>query len=213
MGEHVSHETERVSIHTNKHAKKEEQVAKQDYEGKYTHPEMREQIKEEIKASDKGGKKGQWSARKSQLLTQEYEKRGGGYKGEKGESQKNLEKWTEEEWQTKEDDADARQDDGETKRYLPKKAWENMNEEEKVETDKKKREGSRQGRQYVQNTDEAKQARKEAALPLRDYDDLSVEEVEKKIQGLSNDDVEALLDYEKDHKNRKTLVETLEDRL
>jgi len=31
-------------------------------------------------------------------LTQEYEKRGGGYKGEKDDSQKNLERWTEEEW-------------------------------------------------------------------------------------------------------------------
>jgi hypothetical protein len=112
-------------------------VAKQNYEEKYTHPELREKVKEEIKASDKGGKEGQWSARKSQLLTQEYEKRGGGYKGEKGQSQKNLEEWTEEEWQTKEGEADARQDGGETKRYLPKKAWENMSEEEKEETEQK----------------------------------------------------------------------------
>ena len=52
-------------------------MAKQEYEEKYTHPELRERIKEEIKASDKGGKEGQWSARKSQLLTQEYEKQGG----------------------------------------------------------------------------------------------------------------------------------------
>jgi hypothetical protein len=34
-------------------------VAKQDYEEKYTHPQLREKIKEEIKASDKGGKEGQ----------------------------------------------------------------------------------------------------------------------------------------------------------
>src|SRR5829696_1468369 len=149
-------------------------MARQDYEDKYTHPELREEIKEEIKTSDKGGKEGQWSARKSQLLTQEYEKRGGGYKGE---SQKNLEKWTEEEWQTSEGDAEARQD-GETKRYLPKKAWENMSEEEKEETERKKREGSKQGQQHVANTDEAKQARKEAAaLPLNHYDDLNIEEV------------------------------------
>src|SRR5215218_206094 len=159
-------------------------MAKQDYEDKYTHPGMRKQIKEEIKASDKGGEEGQWSARKSQLLTQEYEKRGGGYKGEKGESQKNLGKWTEEEWQTSEGDAEARQD-GETKRYLPKKAWENMSEVEKEETERKKREGSKQGQQYVANTDEAKQARKQAAtLPLKGYDDLGVEEVEKKAKDL-----------------------------
>ena len=188
-------------------------MAKQDYEEKYTHPELREEIKEEIKASDRGGKEGQWSARKSQLLTQEYEKRGGGYKGEKGESQKNLEKWTEEEWQTKEGDADARQD-GETKRYLPKGAWENMSEEEKEETERKKREDSNQGQQYVANTEEAKQARKEAAaLPLKDYDDLGVEEVERKTKGLSKHDIRNLLDYEKQHKNRKTLVEALDRQL
>ena len=185
-------------------------MAKQDYEEKYTHPELREQIKEEIKASDKGGEKGQWSARKSQLLTQEYEKQGGGYKGEKGQSQKDLEKWTEEEWQTREGEANAR-GEGETKRYLPKKAWESMSEEEKEETEEKKREGSKQGKQYVSNTDEAKQARKEAApLPLQNYDDLSVEDVENKAGGLSKDDIEDLLDYEKQHKNRKTLVEALE---
>jgi hypothetical protein len=188
-------------------------VANQDYDEKYTHPELREEIKEEIKASDKGGKKGQWSARKSQLLTQEYEKRGGGYKGEKGESQKDLEKWTEEEWQTREGDADARQD-GETKRYLPKKAWENMSEEEKEETERKKREGSKHGQQYAPNTDGAKQARKQAAaLPLKDYDDLGMEEVEKKAKGLSKNEIRDLLDYEKQHKNRKTLVEALDRKL
>ena len=189
-------------------------MAKQDYEEKYTHPELRERIKEEIKASDKGGKEGQWSARKSQLLTQEYEKQGGGYKGEKNQSQKDLEEWTEKDWQTKEGEADARQDNGETKRYLPKKAWENMNEEEKEETERKKREGSKQGQQYVSNTDEAKQARKEAAtLPLKGYDDLGVEEVEKKAKGLSKDEIQDLLAYEKQHKNRKMLVEALEGKL
>jgi len=188
-------------------------VAKKSYEEKYTHPELREEIKEKIKASDKGGKEGQWSARKSQLLTQEYEKRGGGYKGEKGQSQKNLEKWTEEEWQTKEGDTDARED-GETKRYLPKKAWENMSEEEREETEQKKREGSKKGQQYVSNTQEAKQARKEAAaLPLEGYDDLGVEDMKKKAKGLSKDDIQDLLDYEKQHKNRKTLVEALDRKL
>jgi hypothetical protein len=187
-------------------------MAKQDYEEQYTHPELREKIKEEIKASDRGGKKGQWSARKSQLLTQEYEKQGGGYRGEKGQSQKNLEQWTDEEWQTKEGDANARQD-GETKRYLPKKAWENMSEEEKEATEKKKREGSQQGQQYVSNTDEAKQARRDAQVPLNNYDDLTVDEIEKKIQGLSNEDIEKIRDYEKKHANRKTLLETLDGRL
>ena len=184
-------------------------MAKQDYEEKYTHPDLREKIKEEIKASDKGGEEGQWSARKSQLLTREYERQGGGYKGGKGQSQRDLEKWTGEEWQTKEGDANARKG-GETKRYLPKEAWENMSEEEKQKTDRKKREGSREGRQYVSNTDEAKQARKDAQVPLTDYDDLSVGEIEKKIQGFSKDDVAAVRNYEKNNKNRKTLIEKLD---
>ena len=187
-------------------------MARQDYEDKYAHPELREEIKEELKASDKGGKEGQWSARKSQLLTQEYEKRGGGYRGEKGESQKNLETWTEEEWQTREGDADAHQD-GETNRYLPKKAWENMTEGEKEETERKKREGSKKDQQYVPNTEEAKQACKEAALPLDDYHELGVEVVEKKAKGLSREEIQDLLDYEKQHKNRKTLVEALDRKL
>ena len=174
---------------------------------------MREEIKEEIKQSDKGGESGQWSARKSQLLTQEYEKRGGGYKGEQDESQKNLQQWTEEEWQTQDGDAQARGNE-ETARYLPKKAWKNMSEKEKQETEQKKREGSRQGQQYVENTDEAKQARDQAQqnLPLNDYDDLSVEEVKTKARGLSRDEVEEILTYERQHQNRKTLVESLQSR-
>lgn len=176
---------------------------------KYTHPDLREEIKEEIKASDKGGRPGQWSARKSQLLNREYEKRGGGYKGDKDENQKNLEKWTDEEWQTQEGDSRARSGD-ETARYLPKEAWEKMSDEEKGETEQKKREGSKQGQQHVANTEEAKQARKGSqAPPLKDYDDLSVEDVERKVRGLSREEIRELLDYEKRHKNRKTLVGSL----
>ncbi len=189
-------------------------MAKKEYEEKYTHPEMREEIKEEVKRSDKGGEPGQWSARKSQLLTQEYEKRGGGYKGERDEDQKNLEQWTKEDWQTREGEAEARKD-GETARYFPKKAWENMGEEEKRATERRKREGSRQGQQYVGNTEKAKQAREQARrdLPLNDYDDLSVEEVEARIQGLPEETVEEVLSYDKQHKNRKTLVESLRRRI
>ena len=189
-------------------------MAKKSNEEKYTDPELRERIKEEIKQSDKGGKEGQWSARKSQLLAREYEKRGGGYKGEKDDSQKHLEKWTEEEWQTQEGDANARQKDGETKRYLPKKAWENLSEEEKRETEERKREGSREGQQYVSNTGEAKRARKAAsAEPIEGYDDMSVEDVKDKLDGLSEEDLRKLRDYENKNKNRKTLVEGIDRKL
>ena len=186
-------------------------MAKKSEGEKYTDPELRERIKEEIKQSDKGGKKGQWSARKSQLLTQEYEKRGGDYKGEKDESQKNLEKWTDEQWQTQEGGTRARRDDGETKRYLPKKAWENLSEEEKRETEQKKREGSKRGEQHVANTEEARQARKGSqAPPLKGYNNLSVEEVEKKVQGMSTEEIRQVRNYEKGHKNRNTLIESLD---
>ena len=70
---------------------------------KYTKPELRENIKDRIIAGSKGGKPGQWSARRSQLLAQEYEKAGGGYKGGKGDGQKSLEKWSKEKWQTKDE--------------------------------------------------------------------------------------------------------------
>jgi hypothetical protein len=75
----------------------------QETDSKYTKPELRERIKNRIMAGDKGGKPGQWSARKSQLLVQEYEKAGGGYQGGKDSRQQSLEKWGKEKWQTKDE--------------------------------------------------------------------------------------------------------------
>jgi hypothetical protein len=57
-------------------------------ESKYSKPELREGIKDRVMAGSKGGKPGQWSARKAQLVAQQYEKAGGGYKGGKGEKTK-----------------------------------------------------------------------------------------------------------------------------
>ena len=70
---------------------------------KYTKPELRERIKDRIMAGSKGGKPGQWSARRGQLVAQEYEKAGGGYQGGKDSKQKSLEKWGKEKWQTKDE--------------------------------------------------------------------------------------------------------------
>ncbi|KAE8391996.1 hypothetical protein BDV23DRAFT_182112 [Aspergillus alliaceus] len=115
----------------------------------YTDPELREQVKAEVKQSDKGGKPGQWSARKAQLMASKYKKRGGDYATSKeegqDESQKSLDQWGKEEWQTKEGSGTAKQDDGTRKRYLPKAAWEKMS------------------KQFVSNTGKAKKGRKEAA--------------------------------------------------
>ena len=48
--------------------------------GNYTKPGMRKKLFNKIKAGGKGGKPGQWSARKAQMLAQQYKKAGGGYK-------------------------------------------------------------------------------------------------------------------------------------
>jgi hypothetical protein len=135
----------------------------QDYADHYTKPKLREKLKEEIKDGDKGGKPGQWSARKSQLLTQRYEAEGGDYKGEKTDAQQSLEDWTNEEWQTQEGNAQALGGgkNGSTKRYLPKKAWDLLSDDEKRRTDQKKQlDGEKRARQFVDNTAKARAARK-----------------------------------------------------
>ena len=47
---------------------------------------------------------------------------------------------------------------GYTKRYLPEKAWASLSKEEREETDQKKRAGSKEGKQFVANTERAKKA-------------------------------------------------------
>ncbi|MEH1164338.1 DUF5872 domain-containing protein [Micromonospora sp. CPCC 205539] len=178
---------------------------------KYTKPELREQIKEEVKASDKGGKPGQWSARKSQLVTQEYKKRGGAFLGAKDERQKSLQRWGNEKWQTKDGGTRARQGDT-TGRYLPKKAWEELSDDEKRATDTKKREASRSGKQYVANTGPAKRARKDATSNGH-LTDLSVTEAAKMVRGLDTRQLKTELRNERGGKARKTLIQRLEAEL
>ena len=134
-----------------------------DYEGDYTDPELRARLKEEIKAGDRGGRPGQWSARKSQLLVAEYEKHGGGYRheGDRTESQRHLEQWTEQDWRTADGTAEARSDDGGTRRYLPDAAWQLLSAEERRATDRKKKAGEEQ---HVANTEAAREARAAAEL-------------------------------------------------
>ncbi|NEQ33830.1 MAG: hypothetical protein F6K04_23010 [Leptolyngbya sp. SIO4C5] len=137
-------------------------MSSNNYEEKYTKPDLRRQLKEEIKQSDKGGEPGQWSARKSQLLVQEYEKQGGSYKkDEKDEAAKSLEEWTEQNWQTVDGQGDARH--GEiTKRYLPKEVWDRLSDEEKQQAEQTKKSGSKDDEQYVAWTPAIKRAMREA---------------------------------------------------
>ena len=59
---------------------------------------------------------------------------------------------------------------GYTKRYLPEKAWASLSKEEREETDRKKRAGSKEGKQFVPNTETAKKAGKAARAAKRHKD-------------------------------------------
>jgi len=52
----------------------------------------------------------------------------------------------------------------ETERYLPKEAWARLSPEERKRTDDKKRRESRSGKQFVENTETAKKARRAVEL-------------------------------------------------
>ena len=56
-----------------------EKKSKVNEAGNYTKPALRKAIFNRIKGGSKGGRPGQWSARKAQLLANQYKKRGGGY--------------------------------------------------------------------------------------------------------------------------------------
>lgn len=136
-------------------------MSKDRYEEKYTDPDLRREIKEDIKQSDRGGKPGQWSARKSQMLVREYENQGGAYKEDKkDEAAKSLEQWSEQDWQTRAGDEKARGDDS-TKRYLPKEAWDKLDEAEKEEAERTKEKASKEGKQHVEWTPAVKKAMSE----------------------------------------------------
>ena len=120
----------------------------------YTKPRLRESIKRRIMAGSRGGKPGEWSARKAQLLAIEYRRAGGGYRGGKKKPQQSLDKWTREEWTTSDGKPAIRE--GGTTRYLPKKAWARLSPAERAATNRKKRRASRQGQQFVANTERAR---------------------------------------------------------
>lgn len=98
-----------------------------------------------VKAGSSGGKAGQWSARKAQLAGKMYRDKGGGYTGPKTAAQKSMSKWTREDWGTK-----SGKPSGKTgERYLPKKARQALSPAEYAATTRAKREGTRQGKQFV----------------------------------------------------------------
>ena len=139
-----------------------------------TDPKLWEKVKDEITKGDKGGKPGQWSARKAQMASQEYQKRGGGYAGDKPDDDNSLKEWTEEEWGTK--SGKRSEDTGE--RYLPKEARENLSDEEYKRTTAKKREDSKKGKQFSKQPDDVA----EKAKKYRDGGESSKDELYEKAK-------------------------------
>lgn len=144
---------------------------------KYTKPQLRQRLKKEIKEGDRGGRSGQWSARKAQLLVQEYERQGGGYKSDrKDEDARSLEQWSEQDWQTAGGSAYAESGE-EMSRYLPEEAWHLLSDEEKRQAEKTKREGDRRGKQHVENPPAVQAAR--AYVDQGDASGLSKEQLQR----------------------------------
>jgi hypothetical protein len=114
----------------------------------YTKPGLRESIKNRVLAGSKGGKPGQWSARKAQLVAQQYKKAGGGYTGSKTSKQKSLSKWTKEKWGTKSGKPSTQGSKATGERYLPKKARQALSKKEYAATSAKKRRDTKSGRQF-----------------------------------------------------------------
>jgi len=122
----------------------------------YDQPQLRLRLRQRIMAGSKGGRAGQWSARKAQLLSQAYERAGGGYSGPRTAAQRSLRRWTGERWRTS-DGRPAIQGSS-TRRYLPDAAWRRLSPGQRAATNRRKLEGSRRGRQFIANTRAAAQA-------------------------------------------------------
>lgn len=128
----------------------------------YTKPGMRKKIIQQVKAAGKGGKPGQWSARKAQIAAKRYKEAGGGYTGAKKKPQKSLSKWTKENWKTKSGKPSTQGPEATGERYLPEKAIKSLSASEYAATSRKKREGTKKGKQFVKNTAAARKASRKA---------------------------------------------------
>jgi hypothetical protein len=110
-----------------------------------SNPTLWEKSKSEAKAK-MGGKH---SARAMQLAGKIYKEKGGTYSGSKTKAQKDLSKWTKEDWGTKSGKPSTQGPKATGERYLPKKAREALSSKEYSATTKAKREGTKKGKQFV----------------------------------------------------------------
>lgn len=75
---------------------------------------------------------------------------------------------------------------------------------------------NKQRRQYGETKGERRKDREgrspDRNLPIKDYQHLTVGQVKEKLDGCSKKQLEHIRDYEKAHKNRKTLLHELDAR-
>lgn len=112
-----------------------------------SNPALWKRVVARMKAGDKGGKPGQWSARKAQLAVQAYKKAGGGYRGEKSESN-SLARWTDQNWRTRSGKPSTQGKDATGERYLPEKAIKALSKDEYDRTTAAKRAALKRGKQF-----------------------------------------------------------------
>ena len=99
---------------------------------------------EAAKARAKAKMGGKHSARAMQLAVKYYKDAGGTYSGKKSSGNK-LSKWTKQDWGTK----SGKKSSETGERYLPKKARKALSSAEYAATTRAKREGTKQGKQFV----------------------------------------------------------------
>ena len=122
----------------------------------YSNPELRNRIKARIMAGSKGGKPGQWSARKAQMVAQQYKKAGGGYKSGPSKSQKSLKRWTKQEWRTPSGKPSVQGPKATGEVYAPKKAIERLRSspggmQKLVSATRAKRAATQKGEQFARH--------------------------------------------------------------
>lgn len=107
-----------------------------------------EALWEKVKSEAKSKMGGKHSARAMQLAGKIYKERGGSYSGSKTKAQKDLSKWTKEDWGTKSGRNSTVGKNPTGERYLPKKARESLSSKEYAATTAKKRKDTKAGKQF-----------------------------------------------------------------
>lgn len=125
-----------------------------------TRPKLWDQAKAQAKreACRSGSRRcGAWDARIAQRAGKIYRDAGGGYCGAKTDAQKNLSRWTREDWTTVTGEKACRKVRGEVRcdRYLPKAAWKKLTPAQVAET-RRRKVSSR--KQFVSNAPAARAA-------------------------------------------------------